>query len=281
MSERARGGKHGLRGYRCELLSPFSEAEKRLKQLPNPSPEETATFHGLHRPICVRTELKQGIWEVRTSEDLARAAGLEWLIASIRSSSSRGNPSADSTGQSGSPPEFPDPSGEVVASSSSTAGPRPSSRPRTPPKPLNISKTGVFFDCHRVLDKSVAQSQQPIQSLREEYPALRLYCLSYAPVSDFCEELDLECLLTVEKFGQRGKRACLATVAERDFLQFAFFLDDQDRLARDVGRLGSWATTRVLCENESALFAEAPIAAFIAQCREKLHRPDVRDRDQI
>ena len=95
MSERVRGGKHGLRGYRCELLSPFSEAEKRLKQLPNPSPEETATFHG--------------IWDVRTSEDIARAAGLEWLIASIRSSSSRGNPSADSTGQSGSPPEFPDP----------------------------------------------------------------------------------------------------------------------------------------------------------------------------
>ena len=159
---------------------------------------------------------------------------------------------------------------------------------RTPPRPLNISKIGVFFDCHGVLDKSVDQSQQLIQSLREKYPALRLYCLSFAPsdwrqrqVSDFCEELDLECLLTVEKFGQRGKRACLATVAERDNLQFAFFLDDQDYLARDVGRLGSWVTTRVLCENESILVAEAPIAAFIAQCREKLHRPDVRDRDQI
>ena len=288
MSERVRGGKHGLRGHRRELLSPFSEAEKRLKQLSDPSPEETATFHGLHRLFAYATELKQGIWEVRSSEDLARAAGLEWLIASIRSSSSRGDPSADSTGRSRSPPEFPDPSVEVVASSSSRAGPRPSSRPGTPPRPLNISKIGVFFDCHGVLDKSVDQSQQLIQSLREKYPALRLYCLSFAPsdwrqrqVSDFCEELDPECLLTVEKFGQRGKRACLATVAERDNLQFAFFLDDQDRLARDVGRLGSWVTTRVLCENESILAAEAPIAAFIAQCREKLHRPDVRDRDQI
>ena len=121
MSERVRGGKHGLKGYRRELLSPFSEAEKRLKQLSNPSPEETATFHGLHRLFAYATELKQGIWEVRSSEDLARAAGLEWLIASIRSSSSRGDPSADSTGRSV----------EVVASSSSTAGPRPSSRPRT------------------------------------------------------------------------------------------------------------------------------------------------------
>lgn len=130
MSERVRGGKHGLKGYRRELLSPFSEAEKRLKQLPNPSPEETATFHGLHRLFAYATELKQGIWDVRSSEDLARAAGLEWLIASIRSSGSRGtdNPSADSIGRSRSPPVFPDPSVEVAASSSSTAGPRPSSR---------------------------------------------------------------------------------------------------------------------------------------------------------
>lgn len=131
----------------------------------------------------------------------------------------------------------------------------------------------------------MAQSKQ---SLRERYPALRLYCLSYAPsdwrqkqVSDFCEELDLQCLLTVEKFGQRGKRARLATVAERDFLQFAFFLDDQDRLASDVGRLGSWVNTRVLLKDESILAAEAPIVAFIAQCREKLRRADVRDRGQL
>lgn len=224
---------------------------------------------------------------MRSSEDLARAAGLEWLIASIRSSGSRGtdNPSADSIVRSRSPPVFPDPSAEVAASSSSTAGPRPSSTPRTPPRPLNISKIDVFLDCHGVLDKSVAQSKQ---SLRDRYPALRLYCLSYAPsdwgqkqVSDFCEELDLECLLTVEKFGQRGKRARLATVAQRDFLQFAFFLDDQDRLASDVGRLGSWVNTRVLLKDESILAAEAPIVAFIAQCREKLHRADVRDRGQL
>ncbi|CAL1172411.1 unnamed protein product [Cladocopium goreaui] len=118
----------------------------------------------------------------------------------------------------------------AAAPGSAAAAKRPK-RPKRPKRlPVWLAKVSRLFSRgNEFLSSRAVKLCMSVTEL-EEFPRA-----TDGRVSGLCEELYLECVLTVHTFGQRRKKAWLRWIAERDSLRFAYFLDDQSQLMRDVG----------------------------------------------
>ena len=121
-----RRGRHGLKQHRQNLLLPFTQLERELKDKTSLQPNEAEAFHGVHQLFARATGLKEQIWDFDSSEALARHLGVSEAIIALACGSAESHQNTapqHSRSRSRSParvePEFPDfpengPSGPVA-----------------------------------------------------------------------------------------------------------------------------------------------------------------------